>query len=425
VSNRITDTAALRWDVAIYAGSAIAAAGLGVFSGLANHQAWAQIAMLGYAAAALVAFGLLLAVRCGVSRAGGVAARVGLAAATWLATAVVPMLMLVARGAGWAQAEVRVVEAAGGRWLAGGSPYLGREAIAALPAGEQLRAYTPYQPAMAVFGIPRALDPGAGWWSDARVWFAAATVVALAGAVWVLGHAAGRTRLLACQAAAVAPTAALATAVGGDDLPVLALCLLALAFAARGWLGAGGLAAGAAAALKLIAWPVAVVIGVYAATRGRGGLARYAVGAVGVPLFTLLPALAADPRAVLENTVRFPLGDGLVASPAEAPLPGHLVASLVPGGGAIAVGLLLAAGVAIAAWLVRRPPRTAAAAAAISGTGLLMAMALMPATRFGYLLYPLALLAWVPALGLARRETRPHAPLPRRHERLPAAAGRH
>jgi hypothetical protein len=415
----------VRWDVAIYAACAVFAAGLGMFTGLATHQAWAELAMVGYAAAALVAFGQLLAVRCGAGRLGSAAARGGLAVATWLATAVLPMLLLTVRSGGWAQAEVRVVERAGDRWLATGSPYLGRAAIAALPADERLDAYTPYQPAMAVLGLPRAWDPGGAWWSDARIWFAAVTLVALAGAVWVLRHAAAGLRIRGWQGAAVAPTAALATAVGGDDLPVLALCLLALALAARERLGVAGLAAGAACALKLIAWPVAVVLGVYAATRGRGSLARYGVGALGVPGLTLLPAVAADPGAVVENTVRFPLGAGLVGSPAEAPFAGHLIASLLPGGRAVAVGLLAATGLAIAAWLACRPPRTAAAAAAISGGGLLVAMALMPASRFGYLLYPLALLAWVPALGAARRRTPSDESLPGRHERLPAAAGRH
>ncbi|MFD0788091.1 hypothetical protein ACFQZ8_29625, partial [Micromonospora azadirachtae] len=56
------------------------------------------------------------------------------------------------------------------------------------------------------------------------------------------------------------------------------------------------------------------------------------------------------------------------------------------------------AGVAIAVRLVRRPPRTAFAAALVCGYGLLVAIALMPSTRFGYLLYPIALLVWAPAL---------------------------
>ena len=38
--------------------------------------------------------------------------------------------------------------------------------------------YSPYQPGMAIFGVPRAVL-GDHWWTDARVWFAAATVAAL------------------------------------------------------------------------------------------------------------------------------------------------------------------------------------------------------------------------------------------------------
>lgn len=38
------------------------------------------------------------------------------------------------------------------------------------------------------------------------------------------------------------------------------------------------------------------------------------------------------------------------------------------------------------------------ATALICGYGLLAAILLMPSTRFGYLLYPLALLTWAPAL---------------------------
>ena len=49
---------------------------------------------------------------------------------------------------------------------------------------------------------------------------------------------------------------------------------------------------------------------------------------------------------------------------------------------------------AIAVRLVRNPPRTAAAAALVSGYGLLAAILLMPTTRFGYLLYPINFFVW-------------------------------
>ncbi|MBQ1015105.1 hypothetical protein KBX53_30080, partial [Micromonospora sp. M51] len=106
----------------------------------------------------------------------------------------------------------------------------------------------------------------------------------------------------------------------------------------------------------------------------------------------------------------FPLGHGLVTSPAQSPFPGYLIASTLPAGRLIAAALLVAAGVAIAVRLARRPPRTAVAATLICGYGLLAAIALMPSTRFGYLLYPLALLTWAPALH--RPAHTPATPLP-------------
>jgi hypothetical protein len=137
---------------------------------------------------------------------------------------------------------------------------------------------------------------------------------------------------------------------------------------------------------------------VHAATRGWRTGARLAAGALGLPIVALIPAQLVDSSALVENVLRFPLGHGLVSSPAQSPFPGHLIAAALPGGRLIAAALLGAAGLAIAAWLVRRPPRTAAATALICGYGLLAAILLMPSTRFGYLLYPIAFLAWAPAM---------------------------
>jgi hypothetical protein len=189
-------------------------------------------------------------------------------------------------------------------------------------------------------------------------------------------------------------------ATGGDDMPVLALCLLALTLCAVGRFGGAGLAVGAAAALKLFAWPVAAVLLVHAATRGRSALTRLAAGAVGLPLLALVPPALVDPRALIDNVIGFPLGHAVVSSPATSPFPGYLIADSLPGGRIIAAGLLVATALAIALWLLRRPPRTPSAAAVVAAWGLLAAILLMPSTRFGYLLYPVALLALVPALRI-------------------------
>jgi glycosyl transferase family 87 len=392
----------LSWDVSLYAGSAIFAAVTATASGMVTHQIWGSLALYGYAGAAVLAIGQLLLARASTI------GRAAVCALAWLATAGLPLLVLVAGRAGgerlYARSEVRVVEAAASRLFEDGTPYLAREAIAALPAGERLHSYMPYQPGMTVFGMPRALDPAAAWWSDARVWFMLFGMAALVVAVaWWPGVSAG-AGLRALQLAAVAPPMTLAIASGGDDLPVLALCLLGLTLAARHRYGWAGLAIGAAGALKVIAWPVAVVLAIHAIERRRY---RYLLGAVGLPVLAVL----VDPGGVAEHVVRFPLGAGVVNTIAKAPFPGYVIATY--GGRTLAIGVLLVAGAAFAWWLLRHPPRTAAAAATAGGYGLLIAIALLPASRPGYLLYPLALLAWA-------RLSREEAPVSRGEEPTPA-----
>ncbi|GAA4577993.1 glycosyltransferase 87 family protein [Micromonospora coerulea] len=408
---RALDSAAggLALDLGLYAVSAVFAAVTAATSTLPPHRGWGAIAAVGYLVAALAVTGqLLLRRRRPDAAPAGLAARAAVTAVAWATTTLLPLAVLsIQRAAGRtdrAQEEVVVVEQAGARLAEHGTPYLGHDAIAALPPTEQLLGYTPYQPGMALFGLPRAAVDA--WWTDSRVWFALGTALVLALAVGTLraGTAAAPGRrdaavLRGVQAATVLPVCALTLATGGDDLPVLALCLLALALAAADRPGRAGLAVGVAGALKLFAWPVAVVLICWAGTRRAG--ARAALGAVGLPVAALLPALLVDRDALVENVLRFPLGHGLVTSPAQSPFPGHLIATQLPAGRAIAAALLVAVGVAIAVRLLRRPPRTAAAAALICGYGLLAAILLMPSTRFGYLLYPLALLVWAPALALA------------------------
>jgi hypothetical protein len=407
-------------DLALYALGAAFAGLTAATSTLAPHRAWGAVAVVGYTLAAAAA-----AVQLRLSRSTRTRALV--TGAAWAATALLPLLVqAVQRAAGRtdrAQEEVVVVERAGRRLLEGGTPYLSQDAIAALPPDQWLLGYLPYQPGMALFGLPRAVADG--WWTDARVWFALATALALTLAVRTLASPRPRRSwkdqgtttasapdtpkivegwggppvLRAVQAATVLPVCALTLATGGDDLPVLALCLLALALCARERFGAAGVAAGLAGALKLFAWPVILVLLVLALVRGRRTLLRLATGALGLPILAVLPALAVDPGALLDNVLRFPLGRGLVDSPAQSPFPGHLIAANLPGGRAIAAGLLLAAGATIAVAMVRRPPRTAADAATLCAWGLLAAILLMPSTRFGYLLYPVALAVWAPALS--------------------------
>jgi hypothetical protein len=375
-------------DLGLYGLSALFALFTALTATLPPHRPWGWFAFAGYLLATLAVLAQL---------AWHLGGRLALTLTTWGTTALLPLIVAAVQRAGGrtdrAQEEVVVVEHGGARLLHTGTPYLSHDAIAALPADERLLGYLPYQPAMALFGLPRAVF-GVAWWTDARVWFALATAV-------ILGLAARQLRpgprlLRAIQAATVLPVCALTLAVGGDDLPVLALCLLALAYAAQDRYGAAGIAVGLAGALKLFAWPVALVLLALASRNHR--IRHYLPGALGIPVLALLPAFLIDPDGALENVVRFPLGQGLVRSPAASPFPGHLIATLVPGGPAIAAALLLGAGVAIGVWLIRRPPSTAGRAATICAIGLLTAILLMPATRFGYLLYPVGYAVWAATL---------------------------
>lgn len=384
-----TNKGALYLDLALFGGSAAFAGFTALWSNLEPHRFWGGMAVGGYLPAALLT--LMLLFRYAVP----VVTRMWLTAACAAAVTVMPLLaeavQRAAGVAGRAQEEVLVVEASGSRLLATGSPYLSVEEIAKLP--DPLLGYNPYQPGMSVFGLPRAVL-GESWFTDARVWFAVVTAAAVLVALTLLRDA-GLTRgawVRGLQVLGVLPICALTLATGGDDLPVVALCVLAFACLATGRFTGAGFAIGAAAALKLLAWPVLIVVLVLAVKRGRATAVLPA--ALGLPVLTLVPVLITDASGWVANVLQFPLGDGIVASPAASPLPGHLIAANLPTGRVVAIVLLLVAGAAMGWLVLARPPVTAHRAAGLAAIGLLAAIMLLPATRFGYLLYPAVFGVW-------------------------------
>lgn len=112
-----------------------------------------------------------------------------------------------------------------------------------------------------------------------------------------------------------------------------------------------------------------------------------------IAIVAVVPAALVNPHAFIQHVVLFPLGQGTVRSPAGSPLPGHLLATYLPGGHALALVALAVAALTIGVSLVVQPPRTVLAAADRLALGLGLAMCLIPATRFGYLAYPLVLAA--------------------------------
>jgi hypothetical protein len=157
--------------------------------------------------------------------------------------------------------------------------------------------------------------------------------------------------------------------------------------------------------MKYTAWPaVAVLAAMVAARDGARSAARFAataVGAVVVLTAGLAPAAMAAPAALIQNTLAYPLGLTRVRTPAQSPLPGHLLATLGPAGHLAAIMLLIAAGLGIAASLVTWPPADGAAAARRLALGLALMFALSPATRFGYFAYPAGLYGFLALTGQA------------------------
>jgi hypothetical protein len=303
-------------------------------------------------------------------------------------------------GTAHVQPEVAVVEQAGNAWTHGRDPYPRinpKKPPPAPPGQPAYDVYDPYLPLMSLFGGPRSLHAPPRL-TDARVAFSVFTILVV---IVAMGLCRGPTgpRVLALQSMTVLPTAALPLATGGDDLPVAALMLLGLVLLQRRrplWAGA---VLGVAASMKITAWPLVALAFVVArdraGRRGRRPSLLVAAGIVGVMIPAVLPTAAENVPAFVDNVVRFPLGLAGVQSPAASPLIGHVVVSLFPGFHRGFTVLVAAVGaVALGYVLVRRRPTTPAGLSALVGWVMLVAILLAPATRVGYLLYPIDLFVW-------------------------------
>jgi hypothetical protein len=240
-----------------------------------------------------------------------------------------------------------------------------------------------------------------------------------------------RDALLATAVAVASPVVGLNLAVITTDPPVLAFMLLALALSAvpagakatAARTAGAGIALAVACDLKSTAWlAVPVMAAMFAARDGARAAYRFLAALVvtGLALVALLAPAVLFKRgaatALVQNSVLFPLGLTRDKTPAESLLPGHLLASMGTAGHVVSVGLLLAAGLAVAISLVIRPPRNVPAAIWRLTIGLTLMFLLGPNVRFGYFIYPFGLIGW---LALTRvTELNPSAvPRPRRWNR--------
>jgi hypothetical protein len=390
-----------RWiDLAFYTGFGLDAAYTAVFSEFYGFRVWGNFAVFGYLFAVLHT-AIFLALRRPSSRWVPVWFVVGLGA-------VVPMIVLVAKrmtGRDWgspahsmtAQPEVWVIERAGRMLLQTGSPYVDVGVLTRMPVVDD---YTPYGPAMALLGIPNAIF-GRSFITDARV-VAFVVTVAVFLVIW---HVAGRPSMAVrpVQFVALTTFTTLSAAVAGNDMPVVALLILSAVLAVRARPEWAGLVLAVAASMKLTALPAAAVVAVAIAfSKGIRPLGRFLVAFfAGAGVFTGLAA-AVNWDAFVDNVIRFPANMAAVRSPAGSPLPGHLIEESGPVGHAVVLVLMGLAAAGMLWWLLARPPLTAPEILLRTGVGLGVAMLLMPATRWGYLIYPIALLgaalhSWRPA----------------------------
>jgi phosphatidylinositol alpha-1,6-mannosyltransferase len=366
------------------------AAAFPLVSRLANQRLWGTLAAPAYLLAGAAV--LLLPRRIAARAAAGVAL---------LGAVLLPLAVLALRSR--AQSEVGVVERSARLLLHTGTPYL--------PHPAAVTEYDPYLPGMALFGLPRALlgraGPAALLLGDARLWFALAFLGGLAAGWRLLARGPWRSGLLPLLLLTGSPVIALSLAVGGVDLPLIGVCCLGLALADRGRTTATGAVLALACALKWTAWPaLPVAVLLLRQHAGWRPALRAAALAVAAVAAVLLPFVLTRPQDLWLQVVRYPLGLTAVRTPAGSPLPGKLLADLGPGGRAVALVLLLACGLAVAGWVLLRPPGSAVAAADRLAAGLTTAFLLAPAGRFGYLALPAVLVGW-PRLAARSRSGQP------------------
>jgi len=376
-----------RWlDVAFYLVCVVFAGLTAVWSEFFGYRVWGAVTLPGY----IYGLGLALAGLWRVDMRGRWADRrtpVWVIAGLGTVGPLVVLIITRAHGVLWSeQPEVWVIERSAVLFVHHGTPYTDLATLGRPPIPDD---YTPYGPAMTVFGLPHALL-GQSPLGDARIAFGI-FAAALAVCAWRI---AGRpvVPVRASQLAIAGPLTVLTVATAGDDVAVVALITLALALLHARRPVACAVAITVAVSMKLTALPALVVLAVaVAAIMGRTALARFAMAVIALGAVLNVPVFLVDPGAFVEHVIRFPAGLGTAHSPAASPLPGNLIARLGPAGHDVSLALLLAGALAIAIWLLRRPPRTAADAALRIAVGLAGAIVLAPATRWGYLVDPIVL----------------------------------
>lgn len=403
---KVLRRSALEQDALIYLASSAFAFLTSAFATDSDYRTWGWIATMGYLAAAILAE--LIQLRASRSDARGatgdhrsLSVRVGLVVFVIVSAVLLPLAIEMAwRAQGTpgshGQAEVVVIERAGDRVAAGTSPYLPQPTEIGGSATSYNRhldagSYFPYLPGMAAFGLLNPLAIPVAF-TDARFVIVLFTLAVTALALR-LSRASPNRRVRVAQFVLALPVGALPLSTGGDDLPVIALLLLGLVLAARRSPVAAGAIFGLAATLKFTAWPILLLMALAARDdRGRHVPLRYFSAAMAVLLPVTVLGFIPSPRAFITSVIRFPLGLTTLRSPAASPLLGQILTTILPAERRPITIALLIVGFLIVAIVVKvKVPKTTAEVAGFAAFALLVATVLAPATRFGYLIYPIDL----------------------------------
>jgi len=370
------------WLAAGLAVCALFGGGVALFSGDPLHRLWGTSAGIAYALAAVT----VLAFRRRRDTAG-----IDIALAIVTAGAIlIPLLWMVWTGHG--EPEVGVVANSATTLIKHGTPY---RAAKVLATTTNPNLYNPYLPLMAAFGIPQALL-GHGLLTDPRVWFGIVFLTVFAFALRVAG---ARDCFRWALLLTVSPIIAFELCVGGTDVPMVAFLCLGFALLWRPMRSnaiPAGLALGVASSMKATAWPaLAIAFALLYVRDGKREAWRFTAWALAVVAVIVGPFAILRFSALVKNTILFPLGLASVKSQAASPLLGHVLAQTGKLGHTIVVILLIGSVVAIGVWVVVRPPRDVPAATWRLVIALSAMFVLAPSTRFGYFIYPAALVLWL------------------------------
>ena len=367
--------------------------GVALFSGDPLHRLWGTSAGIAYALAAAV----ILAWRSRETTGIDVALAILVGGAI-----LVPLLWMVWTGHG--EPEVGVVANSATTLIKHGTPYKSAQVLATTT---NPNLYNPYLPLMAAFGVPQALF-GHGPLTDPRIWFGLVFLVVFAFALRVAG---ARDSFRWALLLTVSPIIAFELCVGGTDVPMVAFLCLGFALLwrpGRSNAVAAGLALGIASSMKATAWPaLAIAFALLYVRDGRREAWRFTAWALAVVAVIVGPFAILRFSALVKNTILFPLGLASVKSQAASPLLGHVLSQTGKLGHTIVVILLIASVVAIGVWVVVRPPRDVPAATWRLVIALSAMFVLAPSTRFGYFIYPAALVLWLLIAQAGRKSVEP------------------